>query len=196
MPNRESEHSFSRLSPVDQYQTIHAFNERKKDYPKGLVHELFEAQSLKNPDAIAVKYLDHEITYGELDQSANKLANYLIEKGVRPGSFVGISLDRSSEMIVSVLATLKAGGAYIPIEPAFPSDLVDFMVSDSSPSVVITSSEHSNKFSNTQVELIKLDEDINAIKVQPATKPDVNIAESDVAYGIYTSGSAGKRKAH
>ena len=95
MQNRETESLFSRLTPVDQYLTISLFNERKKDYPTGVVHELFEAQVRKNPEAIAVAYRDQEITYGQLDQAANQLANYLIEKGVQPESFVGISVNRS-----------------------------------------------------------------------------------------------------
>ena len=137
MQNRETESSFSRLTPVDQYLAISLFNERKKDYPTGVIHELFEAQVRKNPEAVAVAYRDQEITYGQLDQAANQLANYLIEQGVKPESFVGISVNRSLETMVSVLATLKAGAAYIPIEPSFPPDLVEFMVSDSSPAAII-----------------------------------------------------------
>jgi amino acid adenylation domain-containing protein len=97
--------------------------------------------------------------------------------------------------MVSVLATLKAGAAYIPIEPSFPPDLVEFMVSDSLPAVIITTSKHAPKFEKTGAKLIKLDDKSEAIRMQSAEKPDVDIAESGVAYGIYTSGSTGKRKA-
>jgi len=98
-------------------------------------------------------------------------------------------------MMVSVLATLKAGAAYIPIEPSFPPDLVEFMVSDSSPAAIITSNEHAPKFERTGAKLIKLDDEVGAIKMQSTAKPNVDITESSVAYGIYTSGSTGKRKA-
>jgi len=195
MQNREIESSFSQLTPVDQYLTISLLNERKKDYPTGVVHELFEAQVRKNPEAVAAAYRDQEITYGQLDQAANQLANYLIEKGVQPESFVGISVNRSLGMIVSVLATLKAGAAYIPIEPSFPPDLIEFMVGDSSPAAIITSNEHTPKFEKTRARLIKLDEEAEAIKMQSTAKPEVKITESSVAYGIYTSGSTAKRKA-
>lgn len=195
MKNKEEESSFSRLTPVDQYLTISLFNERKKDYPTGVVHELFEAQVRKNPEAVAVTYCDQEITYGQLDQAANQLANYLIKKGVQPESFVSISLNRSLEVMISVLATLKAGAAYIPIEPSFPPDLIEFMVGDSLPTVIITSNDHAQKFEKTGAKLIKLDNEAEIIKMQPTDKPDVDIIESNVAYAIYTSGSTGKRKA-
>lgn len=195
MQNKKLKNSFFRLTPVDQYLTVSLFNERKKDYPIGVVHELFEAQAKKNPEAIAVVYRDQKMTYGQLDKAANQLANYLIEGGVKLESFVGISLDRSLQMMISVLATLKAGAAYIPIEPSFPSYLVKFMIGDSLPAVIITSKKYTSKFEKTGAKIIELDDKLEAIKTQPATKPSVDVAASNVAYGIYTSGSTGKRKA-
>ncbi len=195
MSRQETEHSFSQLSPVDFYLAVYLFNERKKDYPTGVVHELFEAQVRNNPEAIAVTHLDQEITYAQLDVFSNQLANHMIKRGVEPQSFVGISVDRSLEMMVSVLATLKAGAAYIPIEPSFPEDLAEFMVQDSSPAAIITSSEHAFKLELSGANLIKIDEEIEAIQAESREKPDVEISENDLAYAIYTSGSTGKRKA-
>jgi amino acid adenylation domain-containing protein len=189
-------HSFSHLSPLDQYLTICRFNERKKEYPTGiLVHELFESQVKKTPKAIAVTYLNAKITYQKLNDISNQLAHYLIKKKVKRDSLVGISIDRSIGMIISILAVLKAGAAYLPIETSLPQGLIEFMINDSSTNIVITSNKYVEKFEKTKINLIKLDGEYDLISRQSTSKPNVNTKEANIAYAIYTSGSTGKRKA-
>ena len=193
---RETPSAATTLTPVDRYLIIDGFNERKKDYPKGLaIHELFEDQARQRPDAVAVTWLDNDITYGELDNAANQLAHHLIKKGIQPDALVGVSVNRSLEMMIAVLGVLKAGAAYLPIDPALPQELLDFMTSDSSAPVIITSSDHADKFATSGRELVRMDDDIEEIMKCSMEKPIVSVNESNLAYVIYTSGSTGRRKA-
>lgn len=118
----------------------------------------------------------------------------LVEAGVLPDSFVGISFDRSIPMVLSALATLKAGGAYIPIEPSLPKELSQYILNDAKPGVVITTSGNSDKLSHDGIQQILIDKDVGYIKKQSTEKPHVEIKPDNLAYAIYTSGTTGKRK--
>ena len=179
--NSVTPHSFSQLSPVEQYLSIYRFNERKKKYPTGiLIHELFEGQAKRSPNAIAVTYLKKKITYQKLDQDSNRLANYLIKKGAKQKSFIAVSVDRSIEMITSLLAVLKIGAAYVPIEPSLPEELIKFMISDSSSDIVITTNKYLENFAKTKAKLLKIDSELDKIRNESTIKPNVNIKESGV----------------
>lgn len=181
---------------AQEWERVVAFMGPKVNYPTGLaIHQLVESKAQEFPGHIAVVYQEDSLTYQELDKQANQLAHLLVGMGVGPESFVGVSVDRSVQMIVSVLAVLKAGGAYIPLEPAFPRELLAFMLEDSQPQVVITSSVYSDKLSVGDVQLVLIDHDMDKIMTQPVTAPTVEVGERNVAYAIYTSGSTGKRKA-
>jgi len=119
------------LSAQEQLQMLEEWNETAVDYPPDRrIHELFEAQVERTPEAIALVFENHRLTYRELNRRANKLAHYLQKLGVGPEVFVGICLGRSVEMIVGLLATLKAGGAYIPLDPAYPQERLRFILED------------------------------------------------------------------
>src|SRR5712671_6111875 len=120
----------------------------RQSYPRNRsVAEPVGAQAGATPDAIALRSRVQSITYGELDKRANQLANYLIALGVGPETIVGLCLDRSPESVMCALAVLKAGGAYLPLDPAYPSERLLFMLNDARPRVLITRAELAEKFS-------------------------------------------------
>ena len=107
------------------------WNDTAADYPKDkCIHELFEEQVEKTPDAIAVEFDGQQLTYRELNSRANQLAHHLIGLGVGPEKLVGICVERSIEMVVGLLGILKAGGAYVPLDPAYPKERLEFMLED------------------------------------------------------------------
>ena len=115
--------------------------ERTRDthpVPSALLPDLFEAQVARTPDAVALVFGRSQLTYAELNQRANRLAHRLIQQGVGPETIVGIAIERSPELIVALLGVLKAGGAYLPLDPAYPPARLDFMVEDARPALVLT----------------------------------------------------------
>ena len=162
------------------------------------VHECFEEQVERTPNAVAVSYKNLPLTYSELNQRANQLAHYLRKLGVGPDSRVGICLERGFEMLVGLLAVLKAGGAYVPLDPAYPRERLHFMLHDSAPAVLLTQKHLRGLFTGISEELPVLDVVTGrAWDVEPATNPDrvsVGLTPQNVAYVIYTSGSTGTPK--
>ncbi len=167
---------------------------RKESLRDVLYHQLFERQAEQTPDHIALVYEDQELTYGELNRRANQLANYLQGLGIGPEKLVGICMRRSLEMIVAVLGVLKAGGAYIPLDPSYPPERLEFMLRDTCISVLLTQDRVSEKLTFRAGPTICLDKDWGAISSQPKGNP-ICLANSDnLAYVIYTSGSTGRPK--
>ena len=118
------------------------WNATEAEYPSDkCVHELFEAQAEKTPEAVAVEFEDERLTYGELNARANRLAHHLIGLGVKPDDRVAICVERSLEMVVGLLAILKAGGAYVPLDPAYPAARLSFMLKDSAPLALLADAE-------------------------------------------------------
>ena len=164
------------------------------DYDRdALVHELVAARALHEPDAVAVSHAGRSLTYGELDARANQLAHHLIDLGIAPGQLVGIHLERSTEMVIALLATLKAGAAYLPLDPGFPVDRLEFMVADSRASVVITTAELRPSAPDGPT-YVCLQRDAATVSQRPSTDPGVRSTSDDLAYVIYTSGSTGRPK--
>ena len=127
------------LTEAERHQLLVEWNDTAADYPKdSCIHELFEAQVERTPDAIAVQFEGKQLTYRELNSRANQLAHYLQGLGVGPEKFVGICVERSLEMVIGLLGILKAGGAYVPLDPAYPSERLAFMLEDSQVSVLLT----------------------------------------------------------
>ena len=155
------------------------------------VHELFEEQVMKTPHSVAVTFADESLTYSELNERANRLAHLLISKGVAADGRVGICLDRSLAMVVAVLAVLKAGGAYIPMDPAYPASRVRYMVEDSSVRLVLGDGPTAEKAAGGG-EVIRLDQAPE--RRQPSTNPGHRTDPSALAYVMYTSGSTGNPK--
>ena len=127
------------LPPEERHKLVVEWNETQAEYPQELcIHQLFEAQVGRDPEAIAVVYEDRALSYGQLNQEANRLAHHLRSLGVKPDSRVAICVERSPEMVVGLLAILKAGGAYVPLDPAYPAERLGYMLKDSAPAIVLT----------------------------------------------------------
>ncbi|QQS37257.1 MAG: LLM class flavin-dependent oxidoreductase [Ignavibacteriales bacterium] len=170
------------------------WNNTNKTYYKNItIHKLFEEQAKQKPDDIAVICKNEQITFRELNSKSDKLAAYLISKGVGINSFVGISLNRSINMMVAIFAVFKSGAAYVPLDPKFPKERTSMMSEDSDCKVIITESILKNNFGEESAELVLLDTDDVKINSFNGTAPDNNDS-TNLAYLIYTSGSTGKPK--
>ena len=158
------------------------------------VPAMFDAQARRTPDAPAVLFEGRALSYAELDACANRLAHHLLALGVRSESLVGVWMERSIDMVVALLAVLKAGAAYVPLDPAFPRDRLAFMIGDAALDVVLTHSALAAGLAADGPSAVRMDADAAAIAALPATPPAVDVAASHLAYAIYTSGSTGRPK--
>ncbi|WP_458796452.1 amino acid adenylation domain-containing protein [Mycobacteroides abscessus] len=155
------------------------------------IPELFAAQVARAPEAIAITCGERSWSYGELDATANRLANHLVTHGARPGERVALLLPRTGEAIAAILAVLKTGAAYLPIDPAHPDSRVDFVLGDAAPIVAVTTAELLPRLSASDVPVIDIDDP--AVSAQNDTTLPVP-AVDDIAYIIYTSGTTGAPK--
>ncbi|WP_259740968.1 non-ribosomal peptide synthase/polyketide synthase, partial [Pseudomonas poae] len=179
------------LSAPQWQQLVSDWNRSDTPYPCGrCVHQLFEAQAQARPDAVAVQFNEHALSYGELNRRANRLAHRLIAAGVGPDVLVAVHVERSADMIVSLLATLKAGGAYVPLDPQFPAERLAFMLEDSRARVLLTQAQLLGQLAQPQgLQVLRVDDADGADH-----NPQVNVLPEHLAYVIYTSGSTGKPK--
>jgi amino acid adenylation domain-containing protein len=188
------------MSAAERQQVLFDWNVTDAQYPEGkCIHQLFEAQAEKTPDAIAVVYKEQSITYKARNKQANQLAHHLIAMGVKPDTRVAICVERSLEMVVGLLAILKAGGAYVPLDPAYPAERLAFMLKDCAPLALLTQTSLNARWSNLpdQVAVIELDDQSRAWEQLSASSPDpreLGLTAKHLAYVIYTSGSTGKPK--
>ena len=157
------------------------------------VSKLAAAQAAATPNAVALTAGGDSITYGDLDKRANQLANYLITLGAGPETIVGLCLDRSPESVTGALAVLKTGGAYLPLDPAYPTERLLFMLNDAGPRVLITRAELAEKFSAGSWKVVSIDRD-RAIDNYSTNSPANQVKPDSLAYVIYTSGSTGRPK--
>jgi amino acid adenylation domain-containing protein len=159
------------------------------------LHELFERQVETIPDAIAVEFGTQRLTYCELDARANRMATRLVELGVGPDVVVGLCAEPSPEMLVGLLGTLKAGGAYLPLDPAYPRERWQFMLRDAHAPVLLTLRRLLSTLPDHEARVVLLDEDLHDIALEDLQKkPDASVTADDLAYIIYTSGSTGDPK--
>ncbi|MBD2412761.1 amino acid adenylation domain-containing protein [Nostoc calcicola FACHB-3891] len=183
------------LTPAERQQLLVEWNQTQADYPQQTcIHQLFEARVERSPDAVAAIFADRQITYHELNARANQLARHLQALGVGADVLVGICVERSLEAIVALLAVLKAGGAYIPLDPAYPQQRLSLMLSDSQLSVLLTQQHLLAQLPEHQARIVCLDRDWQDIATQSEDNLDININTDKLAYVIYTSGSTGKPK--
>ncbi|MEG3890348.1 amino acid adenylation domain-containing protein [Microcoleus sp. Z1_A1] len=176
------------LSDRDRLQLLIDFNQTQKDYPKNkCVHQLFEEQAERNPDSIAVVFESEKITYRELNDRANQLAHHLQNLGVEPEVVVGICLDRSLETIVGMLGVLKAGGAYLPIDPTTPIERKALMLEDAQVKVLLVQQRLIESLPKTQANIVCIDTDIPTVSASYTPR----VSTDNLAYVIYTSGSTG-----
>ncbi|SDO58233.1 amino acid adenylation domain-containing protein [Pseudomonas congelans] len=182
------------LSTDEREQLLVDFNDTALDYPQQqTIHGLFEAQVERTPQALAVVHDGQRLTYGELNEQANRLAHALRKRGVQPDSRVGICVERGVEMVVGLLAILKAGGGYVPLDPAYPAERIAYMLQDSAPAAVLAQSATEALLADVSVPVINLD--LNNWQDESARNPQVQgLTSAHLAYLIYTSGSTGLPK--
>jgi len=179
----------------EQRQMLHQWNLPAPAEPlTGCLHAWFEAAAAQHPAAIAVRFEEQELTYGELNRRANQVAHYLRSQGVGPESIVALYLDRSLEMIVALLGIVKAGGAYLPMDLVYPADRLAFMLEESQARVVITQESLVEKLPAHAATVLCLDRDAALLAAQDASNPPCTTDAQNLAYVIYTSGSTGKPK--
>ena len=183
------------LTEVEQQQLLFEWNNTQADYPLDkCIHQLFEEQVERTPDHIAVVFEDQQLNYRELNARANQLAHYLQKLGVGPDVLVGICVERSLEMIVGILGILKAGGGYVPLEPAYPQERLDFMLGESQAQVLLTQSSLAARFTHHDIPVVYLDSDWQKIAEFEEENPKNTTTAKNLIYTIFTSGSTGKAK--
>ena len=192
-------------SPRNQLRASLSKNERKKllvdwnatkvDYPRNIcLHHLFEAQVKKTPNAVAVVFEDQQLTYRELNQRSNQLARHLKSLGVKTESFVAICMERSLEMVVAIYGTMKAGAAYVPIDPTYPQERLGFMLQDANAPVLLTQDKLRAELPPLQAKVVCVDSEWPTISREKTTALRSAVTAKNLAYMIYTSGSTGKPK--
>ncbi|KYC42732.1 non-ribosomal peptide synthetase [Scytonema hofmannii PCC 7110] len=176
-------------------QLLVEWNDTRIDYPVDkCIHQLFEEQVQRTPDAEAVVFEDRQLTYEQLNCRANQLAHYLRSLGVGADVLVGICVERSVEMIVGLLAILKAGGAYVPLDPEYPQERLSFMLEDAQVKVLLTQQQLVDSIPKHQARVVYLDTDWEKIAQQSESNLKNSATSDNLAYVIYTSGSTGKPK--
>jgi amino acid adenylation domain-containing protein len=184
------------LADTERRQILVEWNRPRLDHPSdGFVHQLFAARAAAGPERVAVVFEGTTMSYGELERQANHLAQALRDRGVGPESIVGVLAERSFELPVALLAVLKAGGAYLPLDPDLPAERLAFMIEDSRVGVVLAQAAHADLLAGGGAEILILDEPLpegpTEGKVAP---PDSPLQPENAAYVIYTSGSTGRPK--
>ncbi|HEX8321936.1 amino acid adenylation domain-containing protein, partial [Longimicrobium sp.] len=184
------------LPEAERALVLEEWNRTDVEYPAGAcIHELFEAQAARTPDAVAVRFEEEALTYRELNERANRLAHSLRRRGVGPEVRVGICLERSPEMVVSLLAVLKAGGAYVPLDPAYPADRLAFMLADSAAAVLLTQERLRGAFAaRAGTDVVSVEPAEAELAGESAENPESGAGPGSLAYVIYTSGSTGTPK--
>ncbi|WP_254172056.1 non-ribosomal peptide synthetase [Planktothrix agardhii] len=188
--------TLSLLTERERHQLLVEWNDTGKAYPdEKCIHQLFEEQVERTPDAVAVVFENESLTYGELNNRANQLAHYLCQNyQIKPDTLVGICVERSLEMIIGILGILKAGAAYLPLDPEYPQERLSFMLEDSQVKVLVTQAKLVESIPEHQAQLVCLDTDWEKIAQNITSNPENKSEPENLTYIIYTSGSTGKPK--
>jgi amino acid adenylation domain-containing protein len=182
------------LGPADHELLLHRWNATSAPYPaEATVQGLFEAQAARRPTAPAVTFEGERWTYAELNACANRIAHALRARGVQPGALVGVWLERSPQMVAAVLGVLKAGAAYVPLDPAFPAERIEYMMADAALAAVVAQ-DALVAARPPAMPVLSIDGDAAWLARQPADNPPPTASGADLAYVIYTSGSTGRPK--
>ncbi|MCY8785080.1 non-ribosomal peptide synthetase DhbF [Bacillus spizizenii] len=185
------------LLPEEKKQVISEWNKTAKSEKLLSLQDMFKKQAILTPERIALICDDVQVNYQELNEKANRLAHLLIEKGLGPEQFVALALPRSPEMVASMLAVLKTGAAYLPLDPEFPADRISYMLEDAKPSCIITTEEIAARLPDgLSVPQLVLDQTVTQeiVKRYSPDNPNVSVSLAHPAYIIYTSGSTGRPK--
>jgi amino acid adenylation domain-containing protein len=171
------------------------WNKTKNEYPKNkTVCQLFEESTQANPDKIAIIYKDQQISYEVLNQRANQLSHYLVKQGVSLETPIVIFIPRSLELVIGLLAILKSGGTYVPIDPEYPAVRIHYMLEDSKAPIILTHSSVIDKLPSNCAVLIDIDEIKKELQLEKTIDPSIRVPSDSLCYIIYTSGSTGKPK--
>lgn len=183
------------LTQAERHQLLVTWNDTSAAHPQDTcIHQLFEAQVERTPDAVAVVFEDQELTYLELNSRTNQLAHHLRALGVGPETLVGICAERSVEMVLGVVGILKAGGAYVPLDPTYPKERLAFMLSDAQVPVLLTQHKLVTALPPQGAQLVCLDIDWEYMAQQRQDNPVCGVRPENLAYVMYTSGSTGRPK--
>lgn len=183
------------LSARERHKILYTWNETGREYPRqSTLHELVSARAGRTPDRVAVTYEGRSLTYAQIDERSNRLAHALCELGVGVESLVGLYVERSLEMVIGMLGVIKAGGAYIPIDPDLPEARVQLMLEDALPAAVVTYGRKLNVTLDQACPIVDLAQDWAHIARYPPDSPAVNVGPENLIYVIYTSGSSGTPK--
>ena len=188
-------HALPLLTQSEHQQLLQEWNQTRRDFrlDQG-VHGLFEQQVERTPEAIALICEDEFVSYRELNERANRFAHYLMKHGIGPESLVGVLLERSADMVVALLAVLKAGAAYLPLDTAFPAGRLSLMLEDARAEALLTHEKWLSLAPPTGIKLISLDGEREQIEQESAQNPVTPGTPANLAYAIYTSGSTGRPK--
>ena len=182
------------LGAEERQQLLCEWNQTSAPVPDSCLHELFEAQVERTPDAVAVRFEEQQLSYGELNQRANQLAHHLRGLGVGPEVLVGVLLERSLELVVALLGIVKAGGAYVPLDPEYPSARLSFMLADAQVPAMLTQGRLLEHVPASSAQVLCIDRDWPAIGIESAENPRTSVSAENLVYVIYTSGSTGEPK--
>jgi amino acid adenylation domain-containing protein len=184
------------LTGAEREQVVVEWNDTTADFPAAsCLHQLVEAQADQRPDAVAVSSRHEQLTYAGLDERANQLAHHLVDLGAGPDVPVAISMEKSPNLVVGLLAILKAGSAYLPLDPTYPAERLTYMLSDAAAPVLLTQERLKEELPTPAgVHVVCVDTDQAAIAERPTHRPDSGVTPDHLAYVIYTSGSTGRPK--
>jgi amino acid adenylation domain-containing protein len=182
------------LTEAERRQLLVEWNQTEADFPREVcLHQLFENQAEKTPDAIALDFEGKEMTYRELNRQSNRLAHLLCRLGVGPEVLVGVCMERSLELVIALLGILKAGGAYLPLDPSYPTDRLAFLLQDANPLLTLTKRRLVGVLPKSAA-IIALDEVLGMIAGESDEARATEVTAENLAYVIYTSGSTGQPK--
>ncbi|HEX6038630.1 amino acid adenylation domain-containing protein, partial [Longimicrobium sp.] len=173
---------------------VDAWNRTAHPYPHACIHALFEAQAARTPDAVAVVHADGRMTYAALDGAANRVAHLLRARGIGPEDRVALCLERGMELLPAFFGILKAGAAYVPLDPTHPADRLGYMLADSGARMLLSQSWLADRLPADRPETLFLDAVADEIAALPADRPKVDVTPENLAYVYYTSGSTGRPK--
>jgi amino acid adenylation domain-containing protein len=181
------------LLTAEERRMLDGWNATDRGYPSGLVHEWFAAQAARTPDATAVLFRGTPVPYAELDARANRLANHLRGLGVGTETRVGVCLERTPELVVALLAVLKAGGTYVPLDPAYPRERLGYMIEDSGVRPVLTTAGLADRLPE-DAQAVCIDTAAERIAAESAEAPRAKVHPDNLSHVIFTSGSTGRPK--
>lgn len=191
----QSINSLPILTEAERQQLLIDWNHTERDYPQQMcIHQMFESQVERTPNAVAAVFNHQALTYRELNDKANQVAHYLQQLGVQPNMLVGIWMGRSLEMLIGLLGILKAGAAYVPLDPMYPAERIAFIVEDAQVHFLLTKGQSETTFKSRTLHLVDLERDWAVIATCATENPASAVTAQHLAYTIYTSGSTGRPK--